>query len=162
VGRHEEEPEACPREQDSRIIQLPYFNNFKTIWEYKKSSISGRIDFSLTLVLPAPSVVILIVIGKLPLTGGMPLSCFPEFRKKLVPIVRFICRGRGVTFSLLPIQLIPHFQYTLTLYEIWVQNAIDWVSKGYLVIFKACGKNNRRYMLDIGVSQARLPPRIIS
>jgi hypothetical protein len=37
----------------------------------------------------------------------------PEFKKKRIPIARFLCRKRRKTFSLLPIQLIPYFQYTV-------------------------------------------------
>jgi hypothetical protein len=37
----------------------------------------------------------------------------PDFKKKRIPIARFICRQRRKTFSLLPIQLIPYFQYTV-------------------------------------------------
>jgi hypothetical protein len=40
------------------------------------------------------------------------IELFPEFKKKRIPIARFLCRRRGKTFSLLPIQLIPYFQYT--------------------------------------------------
>jgi hypothetical protein len=41
------------------------------------------------------------------------IELFPEFKKKRIPIARFICRRRRKTFSLLPIQLIPYFQYTV-------------------------------------------------
>lgn len=41
------------------------------------------------------------------------IELFPEFKKKRIPIARFICRQRRKTFSLLPIQLIPYFQYTV-------------------------------------------------
>jgi hypothetical protein len=41
------------------------------------------------------------------------IELFPEFRKEQVPIARFLCRKRHKTFSLLPIQLIPYFQYTV-------------------------------------------------
>lgn len=41
------------------------------------------------------------------------IELFPEFEKKQIPIARFICRQRRKTFSLLPIQLIPYFQYTV-------------------------------------------------
>jgi hypothetical protein len=41
------------------------------------------------------------------------IELFPEFQKKRIPVARFICRQRGKTFSLLPIQLIPYFQYTV-------------------------------------------------
>lgn len=40
------------------------------------------------------------------------IDLFPEFRKEEVPIARFLCRKKKSTFSLLPIQLIPYFQYT--------------------------------------------------
>jgi hypothetical protein len=41
------------------------------------------------------------------------IELFPEFRKERIPIARFLCRERRKTFSLLPIQLIPYFQYTI-------------------------------------------------
>jgi hypothetical protein len=41
------------------------------------------------------------------------IDLFPEFQKKRIPIARFLCRKRGKTFSLLPIQLIPYYQYTV-------------------------------------------------
>lgn len=40
------------------------------------------------------------------------IDLFPEFKKKRIPIARFLCRKRRKTFSLLPIQLIPYVQYT--------------------------------------------------
>lgn len=42
------------------------------------------------------------------------IELFPESKKERVPIARFICRQRRKTFSLLPIQLIPYFQYTVS------------------------------------------------
>ncbi len=41
------------------------------------------------------------------------VDLFPEFKKKRIPIARFLCRKRRKTFSLLPVQLIPYFQYTV-------------------------------------------------
>jgi hypothetical protein len=41
------------------------------------------------------------------------IELFPLFKKERIPIARFLCRSRQVTFSLLPIQLIPYFQYTV-------------------------------------------------
>jgi hypothetical protein len=38
---------------------------------------------------------------------------FPAFKKEPIPIARFVCSRTGRTFSLLPIQLIPYFQYTV-------------------------------------------------
>ena len=35
------------------------------------------------------------------------------FRKERIPVARFLCRQRQRTFSLLPVQLIPYFQYTV-------------------------------------------------
>jgi len=37
----------------------------------------------------------------------------PEFKKEKIPIARFLCCKKRRTFSLLPIQLIPYFQYTV-------------------------------------------------
>ena len=42
------------------------------------------------------------------------IDLFPEFRKEKVPIARLLCRKNNSTFSLLPIQLIPYFQYTVS------------------------------------------------
>ena len=42
------------------------------------------------------------------------IELFPEFKKKRIPIARFLCRRRRKSFSLLPIQLIPCFQYTVS------------------------------------------------
>ena len=41
------------------------------------------------------------------------VELFPEFQKERIPVARFLCRTRQRTFSLLPIQLIPYFQYTV-------------------------------------------------
>ncbi len=42
------------------------------------------------------------------------IELVPDFKKKRIPIARFMCRQRRKTFSLLPIQLIPYFQYTVS------------------------------------------------
>jgi len=42
------------------------------------------------------------------------IELFPEFRKEKIPIGRFLCRKEQATFSLLPIQLTPYFQYTVS------------------------------------------------
>ena len=97
-----------------RKIQLPYINTFKTIWEYEESFLARRIDFSSSI---GP---------ECPLCGGLhccrqispylryAIELFPEFKKKRIPVARFLCRKTGKTFSLLPFQLIPYFQYTLS------------------------------------------------
>jgi hypothetical protein len=41
------------------------------------------------------------------------IELFPGFEKKRIPVARFLCRRNRKTFSLLPIQLIPYFQYTV-------------------------------------------------
>lgn len=109
-----QEPDAPPpREQGSRKIQLPYLNRFETIWQYEESFLANQIDFFSSI---GP---------RCPICGGLdcyrPISpywryaieLFPSFKKKRIPIARFLCRKRKVTFSLLPIQLIPYFQYTV-------------------------------------------------
>ena len=42
------------------------------------------------------------------------IELFPEFEKEKIPIARFVCNKRRGTFSLLPVQLIPYFQYTVS------------------------------------------------
>jgi hypothetical protein len=42
------------------------------------------------------------------------IELFPGFRKEKIPIARFVCRKQGGTFSLLPVQLIPYFHYTVS------------------------------------------------
>jgi hypothetical protein len=39
---------------------------------------------------------------------------FPEFKKERIPVARFLCHLKRRTFSLLPIQLAPYCQYTLS------------------------------------------------
>jgi len=41
------------------------------------------------------------------------IELFPQFERERIPIARFLCRKKGGTFSLLPVQLIPYFQYTV-------------------------------------------------
>jgi len=94
-------------------MQLPYVNRLETIWEYEKLFLSGQIDFCSSIG------------ERCPICGGIncyqamapywryAIELFPEFKKKRIPIARFLCRQRRKTFSLLPIQLIPYFQYTV-------------------------------------------------
>jgi hypothetical protein len=104
---------AAPCEQGSRKIQLPYLNKFDTIWEYKNSFLSRRIDFHAYLGPVCP------ICGKIGCYRQISpywryaIDLFPSFKKKRIPIARFLCRRESLTFSLLPIQLIPYFQYTV-------------------------------------------------
>ena len=103
-----------PCGQGGREIQLPYINKFETIWEYDNAFFSGRIDF------------VAYIGPRCPICGGLDcyeqidsywryaIDLFPEFRKEQVPIARFLCQKSGSTFSLLPIQLLPYFQYTVS------------------------------------------------
>ena len=80
--------------------------------EYKTAFIQGRIGF-LQIIGPA-----------CPVCGNhgcyrqitpyerYAIEIFPVFWKERVPIARFLCRKRHVTFSLLPDQLIPYVLYT--------------------------------------------------
>ena len=94
-------------------MQLPYVNRFETIWEYEKLFLSGQIDFSSSIGEGCP------ICGGVDCYRAMSpywryaIELFPEFKKKRIPIARFLCRHRQKTFSLLPIQLIPYFQYTV-------------------------------------------------
>jgi hypothetical protein len=96
-----------------RKIQLPYPNTYKSIWEYKESFLSGQIDFASFLGPTCP------ICGKKDCYQEITpywryaIDLFPEFRKERVPVARFLCDKRQNTFSLLPTQLIPYFQYTV-------------------------------------------------
>jgi hypothetical protein len=96
-----------------RKIQLPYPNTYKSIWEYKESFLSGQIDFLSFLGPTCP------ICGKKDCYREITpywryaIELFPEFRKEGVPIARFLCGKQESTFSLLPTQLIPYFQYTV-------------------------------------------------
>jgi hypothetical protein len=108
------EPEdPPPREQGSQAIQLPYFNKFETIWEYRESFLSDQIDFRSFIGARCP------ICGAEDCYRAMrpywryAIELYPGFKKERIPIARFICRQRRKTFSLLPFQLIPYFQYTV-------------------------------------------------
>ena len=103
-----------PHGQSSRKIQLPYINKFDTIWEYKKSFLSGQIDFLSYLGPVCPICDSLHCYRQITHYWRYAIDLFPEFKKKQVPIARFLCQKRGETLSLLPIQLIPYFQYTVS------------------------------------------------
>ena len=88
-------------------------NTFETIWEYKESFLSRKIDF-LSFIGPSCP-----ICGKpscyRPITPywRYAIDLFPEFKKERIPIARFVCRSRHKTFSMLPTQLIPYCQYTV-------------------------------------------------
>ena len=104
---------TCPLWARRRTIQLPYPNTFKSIWEYKKSFLSGQINF-LSFIGPTCP-----ICGKehccrqITSYWRYAIELVPEFKKERIPIARFLCDERGKTFSFLPIQLIPYLQYTL-------------------------------------------------
>lgn len=94
-------------------IQLPYHNTFDSIREYKKAFLSRKIDFFSFIGSDCP------ICGNThPYRQITPyqrnaIDLFPEFNKELIPIARFLCQNSGKTFSLLPFQLIPYWQYTV-------------------------------------------------
>jgi hypothetical protein len=106
-------PKPAPLRARRRKIQLPYPNTYKSIWEYRESFLSGQIDFVSFLGPTCP------ICGKKDCYRGITpywryaIDLFPEFRKERVPVARFLCDKRQSTFSLLPTQLIPYFQYTV-------------------------------------------------
>jgi hypothetical protein len=103
-----------PCEQGSQAIQLPYFNKFETIWEYEKLFLSDKIDFISFLGVHCPICKSIDCYRSMAPYWRYAIELFPEFQKKRIPVARFICRQRRKTFSLLPIQLIPYFQYTVS------------------------------------------------
>jgi hypothetical protein len=96
-----------------RKIQLPYPNTHESIWEYKEAFLSGQIDFVSFLGSDCP------ICGKqgcyreITPYWRYAVDLFPEFKKEPIPVARFLCDKRESTFSLLPTQLIPYFQYTV-------------------------------------------------
>jgi len=104
--------ESVPHEQGSRTIQLTYSNTFETIWEYKISFLRGRIDFSSFIGERCPVCGSAQCYRQITPYWRYAVDLFPDFKKERIPVARFLCRSRKKTFSLLPIQLIPYFQYT--------------------------------------------------
>jgi hypothetical protein len=102
-----------PCEQGSRKIQLPYINKFETVWEYKAAFLSGRIDFISSIGPVCPICNGTDCYRQITSYFRYAIDLFPQLKKEKVPIARFLCRKKRQTFSLLPIQLIPYFQYTV-------------------------------------------------
>jgi hypothetical protein len=100
------------REKAARKIQLAYLNKYDTIFKYKKSFLSNRIDFFSYLGPTCPLCGEVDCYRQITPYFRYAIELFPGFKKKQVPVARFLCRRKGRTFSLLPIQLIPYFQYT--------------------------------------------------
>jgi len=94
-------------------IQLPYYNRFETIWEYEKAFLSGEIDFVSFIGVRCPICESENCYRAITPYWRYAIELFPEFEKRRIPVARFLCRRRRKTFSLLPIQLIPYFQYTV-------------------------------------------------
>ena len=93
-------------------IQLPYYNHFKSIWEYHIAFNAGEIDF------------LLFIGSRCPICGRE--ECYREitpyrrlaidllpYREERIWIARFQCTTTLVTFSLLPVQLLPYHRYTV-------------------------------------------------
>ena len=93
-------------------IQLPYYNSFFSIWQYRDAILGGGIDFLRVVGESCP------ICGRRgcyrEITGYFRgvIELFPEYREGEVLIARFQCATTGRTFSLLPIQLIPYHRYT--------------------------------------------------
>lgn len=102
-----------PCEQGSRKIQLPYTNRFETIWEYKAAFLSGHIDFISFIGPTCPICGARNCYRQISPYFRYAIDLFPQLKKEKIPIARFLCRKKRQTFSLLPIQLIPYFQYTV-------------------------------------------------
>lgn len=94
-------------------IQLPYTNRYDTIWEYKEAFLSGRIDFFSFVGPTCPICGDTDCYRQITPYFRYAIDLFPQLKKERVPIARFLCKQKGRTFSLLPIQLMPYFQYTV-------------------------------------------------
>ena len=75
---------------------------------------AGKINFFSSIGPACPLCGHLDCYRKIPPYWRYIIELFPEFKKERIPIARFLCRKTRRTFSLLPIQLIPYFQYTLS------------------------------------------------
>jgi hypothetical protein len=102
-----------PCGQGGRKIQLSYVNRFETIWEYKEAFFSDPIDFVAYVGPTCPICSVFHCYERIEDYWRYAIDLFPEFKKEKVPVARFLCRTHRTTFSLLPIQLIPYFQYTV-------------------------------------------------
>jgi hypothetical protein len=80
--------------------------------EYTESFLGGRMDFVSSIGIRCP------VCGReqcyreITPYWRYAIDLFPGYSKERIPVARFLCRQSGKTFSLLPIQMIPYFQYT--------------------------------------------------
>ena len=95
-----------------RKIQLPYLNNFESLWEYRKFFCSRRIDFFSYLGPECPICGRTHCYREITPYWRYAIELFPDFVKQRIPVARFLCRKWEQSFSLLPIQLIPYHQYT--------------------------------------------------
>ena len=106
-------PKPAPSRARRRKIQLLYPNTYESIWEYKESFLSHKIDLFSFLGLACPICGQQRCYRQISPYWRYAIDLFPEFKKERIPIARFVCRRREKTFSLLPIQLIPYHQYTV-------------------------------------------------
>jgi hypothetical protein len=97
----------------TRKIQVSYLNTYQSLWEYKESFLAGQIDFDSRMGPACPLCGRLHCYRKIAPYWRYAVELFPEFCKERIPVARFLCRQRRRTFSLLPVQLIPYFQYTV-------------------------------------------------
>lgn len=96
------------------IIQLVYDNKFPSIWEYRDAVTRGDIDFALAIGSTCPICSNPDCYRKITgYTRGV-IDLYPTYREGRVPIARFQCTTKWLTFSLLPVQLLPYHRYTLT------------------------------------------------
>jgi len=108
-----ESQRPAPRQARQTPIQVPFTNTFGTIWEYRESFLARRIDFGSFIGPVCPICGEERCYREISPYWRYSIDLFPEYRKERIPVARFLCRKSRKTFSLLPIQLIPYFQYTL-------------------------------------------------
>lgn len=93
-------------------IQLAYYNQFSSIWEYNVAAEADQIDFVSFIGRCCPLCDKTDCYRKIAPYFRTAIDLLPH-RKGEVMILRFQCRTLELTFSLLPVQLIPYHHYTL-------------------------------------------------
>lgn len=105
--------------------------------EYKNSFLADQIDFLSFIGPRCPICGALDCYRQITPYWRYAIDLFPDFKKDQVPIARFLCRRKRQTFSLLPIQLIPYFQYTAAAVIGTLLLAHGWWQKGQRGFFRA-------------------------
>ena len=92
-------------------IQLPYCNNFETVWECSDAVASGRVDWEREVGPMCPICGRCSCWRRITPYRRTVIELFP-YREGRILVARFLCQKTGQTFSLLPVCLVPYHHYT--------------------------------------------------